>query len=104
MSNDQPQRQGDEAALREMARRVVQAGTLPNRRPDGAWGGFGDGAQCTVCSTPVKQDELELEIEFAPNGESSARHAYHLHVRCFAAWEFERDHCARSPHATPAGD
>jgi hypothetical protein len=40
---------------------------------------------------PVKGDEMEFEIEFYQNGDTSSPVAHHIHVRCFAAWEFERD-------------
>ena len=39
---------------------------------------------------PVEKDEMEFEIEFARNGDNPGRDKYHVHVRCFAAWEFER--------------
>jgi hypothetical protein len=80
----------DECTPREKAREVIQAGKLPNRRPDRMWGGPGVGADCTICGAPVKRDEVEFEIEFAGSGQGSGLHTYHVHVRCFAAWEFER--------------
>jgi hypothetical protein len=39
----------------------------------------------------VKQDELEFEIEFARNGDGAHLDTYHLHVRCFDAWQLERN-------------
>lgn len=94
---------GDEAVLREKAREVVQAGTLPNRRPDRTWGGSGIGADCTVCGTPVKHDELEFEIEFARNGDNPHLDTYHLHVRCFQAWQVERNNAGLSQAILRAG-
>jgi hypothetical protein len=38
----------------------------------------------------VRSDAKELEIEFARDGGNSGIDKFHLHVRCFAAWEFER--------------
>jgi hypothetical protein len=81
---------GGEAKLREKARQAMQAGALPDRRPDRAWGGSGVGAACAICVTPVRPDELEFEIEFARNGDDRPA-TYHLHVRCFEAWQSERD-------------
>ena len=81
---------GDDANLRRKAREAMQAEKLPNRRPDRSWGGRGAGAECTVCSTPVTSDEFEFELEFARPGDDSAD-TYHVHVRCFRAWESERD-------------
>ena len=84
----------DERALREKAREVIQAGKLPNRRPDRMWGGPGAGADCTICGVPVKPGEVEFEIEFARGGDDRCLDQYHVHVRCLAAWEFERHNLA----------
>jgi hypothetical protein len=82
----------DETALREKAREVIRTGKLPQRRPDRTWGGPGVGDACAICSLPVRRDELEFEIQFARNGQGveAGLDKYHVHVRCFAAWEFER--------------
>jgi hypothetical protein len=36
---------------------------------------------------------MEFEIEFARDGAGTAAglDKFHVHIRCFAAWEFERD-------------
>jgi len=81
----------DESTLREKAREVIQTGKLPNRRPDRTWGGLGAGADCIICNAPLKPDEVEFEIEFARNGNNPGLDQYHVHLRCFAAWELERD-------------
>jgi hypothetical protein len=80
----------DEQVLREKARAVIQAGKLPSRRPDRTWGGPGVGAPCAICDLPVTSDELEFEIQFARDGDNPGLDKFHVHVRCFAAWEFER--------------
>ena len=80
----------DELILREKARAVLQAGKLPSRAPDRTWGGPGVGVPCSVCDFPVNKNELEFEIEFAHNGDNSGLDKFHVHIRCFAAWEFER--------------
>ena len=81
----------DESVLREKAREVIQAGKLPNRRPDRTWGGLGAGAECIICRAPLKPDEVEFEIEFVRNGNNPGLDQYRVHLRCFAAWELERD-------------
>ena len=81
---------GDESLLREKARSVVRAGKLPARQPDRTWGGPGVGAPCVVCGLPVTKDQMEIEAEFAHDGDSPGLDKYTLHARCFAAWEFER--------------
>ena len=80
----------DEAMLREKARAAVRDGKLPSRRPDRVWGGPGIGAICAVCALPVPKEESEFEIEFAYDGASPGLDKFHVHIRCFAAWEFER--------------
>jgi hypothetical protein len=74
----------DEIRLRQQAREAIQNGKLPTRAPDRTWGGPGVGVECSVCGRAVTKAELEFEIEFARNG-----------VRCFAAWEFERNKAAQ---------
>jgi hypothetical protein len=80
----------DEAILREKARTAIMAGKLPTRRAHRMWGGSGIGVSCAVCDLPVTKDEHEFEIEFAHDGDSTMANAFHFHLRCFAAWEFER--------------
>lgn len=86
----------DESRLREQAREAVQNGKLPSRAPDRTWGGPGEGVECSVCGRPVTKNELEFEIQFAHDGSNPGLDKYHVHIRCFAAWEFERDK-AQSP-------
>jgi hypothetical protein len=81
----------DEAILREKARAVIQSGKLPSRRPDHTRGGPGVGASCTVCDLPVKRDELEFEIQFEHDGDNPGLAKFHVHIRCFAVWELERN-------------
>jgi len=80
----------EEREVRAKVREVLQAGKLPNRRPDRTWGGPGVGAPCTVCDLPVTKDEMEFEIEFSHDGSNPGLDKFHVHIRCFAAWEFER--------------
>jgi hypothetical protein len=88
----------DESILREYARAAVQKGKLPARRPDRTWGGPGVGAACAVCGRPISKDEMEFEIEFAHDGDNPVLDKYHVHIRCFAAWEFERQKAGATPH------
>ena len=80
----------DEAIVREKARSGILAGRIPGHRPERTWGGLGVGAPCAVCEQPVRPDELEFEIEFAHDGDNPGLDKFHVHLRCFAAWEFER--------------
>jgi hypothetical protein len=80
----------DESLLRAKAREVIRTGKLPYRRPDRTWGGPGVGAPCTICGEPVTKDQLEFEIQFTIDGGEPGLDKFHVHIRCFAAWEFER--------------
>ena len=80
----------DEKLLRDKARAAIKSGKLPARSADRTWGGNGVGAICSVCDLPVTKDDKELEIQVAHDGDNPRLDKYHLHVRCFAAWEFER--------------
>jgi hypothetical protein len=80
----------DEALLREQALEAVRTGKLPARQQDRTWGGPGVGAHCAVCGVPIRKDEMEIELEFAHAGASPGLDTFHVHPRCFAAWEFER--------------
>jgi hypothetical protein len=81
----------DELILREKARAAVRDRRLPARAPTRTWGGPGVGADCAVCGVPVTSDEMEFEIQFARDG-NPGLDKFHVHIRCFAAWEFERTH------------
>ena len=80
----------DEAILREKARAAILNGKLPSRRHDRMWGGPGVGIICPVCDLPTVKDQPTLEIQFAHDGDMPGMDKYDIHVRCFAAWEFER--------------
>jgi len=84
----------DEAVLRAKARDIIRSGRLPLRKPDRMFGGSGSGAVCPVCGELATRNELELEIEFHGHGVVDT---FHLHPRCFAAWEFERTKVRREP-------
>ena len=43
-----------------------------------------------MCDLPVTKAELEFEIQFARDGDNPGLDKFHVHIRCFAAWEFER--------------
>jgi hypothetical protein len=80
----------NEAALRRLARLVLEGGKLPQRVPDRTWGGPGIGAPCALCDQPITLDQMECEVQFAHDGVPPGLDRYHLHLRCFAVWELER--------------
>jgi len=70
-------------------------GKLPSRNADRTWGGPGEGLECSICERPVAKSEMEFEIQF--DGTSPSVDKYHVHIRCFAAWEFERGKVGLAP-------
>jgi len=44
-----------------------------------------------VCEKPVTKEEMEFEIQFARDGDNPGLDKFHVHIRCYAAWEFERN-------------
>ena len=80
----------DEPILREKARDAIRSGRLPARRSDRMWGGPGMSASCSVCGEPVRRDQMEFELQFERDDAGPSLDSHHFHVRCFAAWEFER--------------
>ena len=79
----------DEESLRARVHVVIEQGKLPSRRPDRTWGGPGVGAPCTICERSVTREQMEFEIEFART-DPPGLDKYHVHTRCFAVWELER--------------
>jgi len=43
----------------------------------------------------VRPTELEFEIQLARDGDNPGLEKYHVHIRCFTAWVFERDRARR---------
>jgi hypothetical protein len=80
----------DEAAIRELACRIIQREGIPNRPPDRLWGGYGTGLPCAICGLALRSDEIEFEIEFFDSTRLSPL-LYHLHDQCFSVWELERE-------------
>ena len=87
----------DESLLRDQARYAIRSGKLPSRQPDRTWGGPGVGVVCIICDQPVAQDQMEFAIGFAGDETMPGVDTYHVHLHCFAAWEFER-HQDGGPH------
>ena len=79
----------DEVALRQAVRQHVQSGRLPATASARTFAGAGNGAPCALCAQAITRDETEFELEFRrPRAPFVA--FYHLHPRCYAAWELER--------------
>jgi hypothetical protein len=94
----------DKSTLEKKAREAIQARTLPNHPPTSMWGGPGCGAGCAVCGEPLQRDEIEYELEFADNPDDGRLRTYHVHVKCFTAWERERHNLQAAGHAAAPDD
>jgi hypothetical protein len=87
----------DDGSLREKAREAIQNGKLPTQRPNGTMGGPGCGEACAICGETLRRTQMELEAEFRQDGAAPEVYKYHLHPRCYSAWEFERTHRDDAP-------
>jgi hypothetical protein len=74
--------------LRETVRERLRTGELP-ASSDRTWGGAGNGSPCALCMNVIAREEMEFELEFRQSTPPTATF-FHLHTRCYAAWELER--------------
>jgi hypothetical protein len=75
-----------ETDLRLLARKLMEAGTLPTAIPHQTWGGNGSGQPCSLCGKSIRPNDVEYEIEIS-DGAHQASHRFHF--VCHAAWQFE---------------
>jgi hypothetical protein len=80
----------DERSLRRRARAKIDRAEIPNRSPIRLWGGPPGSVTCAICDRPLPHSELAVTVLFEPLTLDVRGEVYHLHLRCFAAWEFER--------------
>ncbi len=80
----------NEQEIRALARKVLRAGTVPRRDPDRTWGGSGVDIACTICGNTITRSQMEYELQFSHDGANPGLDRFHMHLRCFAAWEMER--------------
>jgi len=64
---------------------TVEAGKVPDRRPDNTWAGRSGGGDCAICGSPVEREEMEYELEYVRNGPDRGVDTYRVHIRCFSA-------------------
>ena len=72
------------------AQAAILDGRIPSRRQARTWGGPSSGAECAVCEQPIAKSQVEVELEFATDGKDSEAVHYHVHFRCFTAWDAAR--------------
>jgi hypothetical protein len=80
----------DDQDLRVQARQAIRKQLLPSRAPDSTFGGPGAGGRCPVCGTALRPEDMVFDLEYTDEGRRAATINFQLHVRCFAAWECER--------------
>ena len=80
----------NEVEVRAQARQALTGDRIPRRDPDRTWGGPGADMPCTICAKRVTVSQMEYELQFRNDGATPGLDRYHLHLRCFAAWEMER--------------
>ena len=89
----------DESALLKHVCEAIRTQRLPNRPPSRVWGGSGFWMQCVICGSLVTAEQVGYELQFA-EGDAPATE-YHVHVRCFTAWDQERRRCSGSLEDPP---
>jgi len=94
--------QVDDSILREKAREAIENGKLPTQYPERIMGGPGCGDMCAICGETLPRNQMELEPEFRLDGAIAESHKYHLHPRCFMAWELERTKDGASTQGPPS--
>lgn len=94
---------GDESVMHARAPEATNTGTLPDHRPARLWGGPGSGEPCAVCGDAVDKEDVELELQFTSDEGAGATN-YHVHARCFGAWELKRRNGGQNGHSLPLAD
>ena len=94
----------NEQRIRALARTILEAGLIPRRDPDGTWGGKGVDVSCAICEERITPDQVEYELMFKHDGTTPDVDLFHLHIRCFAAWEMERTKAASDSNTHEADD
>ena len=57
---------------------------LPYQEPVRTWAGHGTGALCSLCGQPISAEDIEYEVELAPEADSRG---LQFHVECYRVWE-----------------
>lgn len=65
--------------LRQRVQRWLTSGAL-FAAPQTSWAGHGSGTLCRVCSSPIREREIEYEITDGANGQVV------VHRQCYLVW------------------
>ena len=82
---------------------LITVGKLPKHRPSALWGGPGSGKSCAVCGKTIETGDVEMELQFTSEGGTGTAN-YHVHARCYAVWERERQNRDANSDSLPRGD
>lgn len=85
----------DLEAVRQIVRRRLVSGELPQDSITRFWGGRARGEQCDVCGERVRADQILIEAISTQTG-----HGIQFHLGCFHVWDQERDPSGRLDHIT----
>jgi hypothetical protein len=80
----------EESPLTVKAHDAIRSRRLPAQAPNRTFGGHGSDVTCAICGELVTRTQMEIEIEFNRHGTTPGLDRYHLHTKCFSAWESER--------------
>jgi hypothetical protein len=80
----------NEIAVIAQGRHALSGDEIPRRDADRTWGGLRADMPCTICAKRVTVSQMEYALQFRQDGATPGLDRYHLHLRCFAAWQMER--------------
>jgi hypothetical protein len=85
-----------ETDLKDLAREALEAGRVPQVRPERLWGSSGDGSECPICCEAIASEDVGFELDF-PRSSSlePPRPSCLVHARCFKAWDVVRQESGR---------
>ena len=79
------------AELWTLARRTLDARTIPNRPPERTSNEPGIGAPCVVCQVPIAPAEEAVGLQYVRDERYPEVDTFHAHLRCAAVLELVRD-------------
>ena len=77
-------------------RTALQNGLIPIGRASETCGGPGVGNECAIFQRSITKAEMALELQFERDASDPGLGKYHVHPRCFAAFELERTKAPQS--------
>lgn len=92
---------GEDKRLQRKCREALRLGKIPDRSPDRLWGGHGNGSDtCQICGNLLMKEDIAFDLEYEAASDPSRPVCYSVHLRCFNAWDLERQKAQRA-HSDP---